>query len=271
MMRTIQKFILIFLFCQIGFAQQKQDSLSGLRAYFKAFKYSEVIALSKQIIDTSDKLPVKMETEILRMQGIAYYALNDLANAEKSFLNLLQIQAGFVLDPAENSPKIITFFNQIKLKYLSRKIEKPATSPPDTSAVKALAKNLHDYKSGMLRSLVLPGWGHYYVDEPFKGKLLNIATAVTLLPGIYYAIETANLEKKYLNESSRDKIETRYKTYNDAFKKRNYFLYAFSAVWLYSQYDYFFANRPTYTQNLKITPGFDLNNQTPTLRFSYKF
>jgi hypothetical protein len=271
MMRIIQKIILIFLFCQIGFAQQKQDSLNELRTYFKAFKYSEVIALSKQIIDTPGKLPAKIETEILRMQGIAYYTLDDLANAEKSFLNLLKTEAGFVLDPAENSPKIITFFNQIKLKYLSRKIEKPTLSQPDTLAIKTLSKNLQDYKSGMMRSIILPGWGHYYVNEPLKGKFLNFATAATLLPGIYYAIETANLEKKYLNESRREKIEARYKTYNDAFKKRNYFLYAFSAVWLYSQYDYFFGNRPAYTQKLKISPDFDLKNQMPTFRFSYKF
>jgi len=270
-MKIFKTTLILLLLYLSGYSQSINNSLNELTASFKAFEYSKVISLSNKIIAGKDSLSFEQKTDVLRMQAVAYYSIDELINAERSFVDLLNIESNFVLDPSANSPKIVTFFNSIKIKYLSSQISASTKEEPDTLNVANLKQDFQDYKAGMLRSIVLPGWGHYYVDEPLKGKILNLASLLTLAPGIYYSFETASREKKYLNESDRTKIETRYNSFNDAYNYRNYLMSAFTVIWMYTQYDYFFSERPSSPQFIKIAPGYDPFNKTKIIRFSIQF
>lgn len=259
------------ILCHAGFSQSVTDSINELSLRFKNFEYEKVITDSKRILDKQDSLTIQQQTEVLRMQATAFYSIGKLINAEKSFIDLLDKNSQFILDSSTNSPKIVSFFNSIKLKYLSSQIKDIENPKKDTTDIILLKQNLQDYKDGMLRSIIWPGWGHYYVDEPLKGKLLNIAALVTLAPGIYYSFETARLEKKYLNESDRSQIEKRYNSYNNAFSYRNYAMSAFAIIWFYTQYDYFFIDRPSFNQKFSIAPAYDPFNNTKIIRFSFQF
>lgn len=257
-MKTIPIILLVLIIFDPARCQTRGDLLEQLEKLYKAFEYEQVIDLSSRIIADSDSLPEKVLVEIYRMQGASYFSIDKPGNAKISFLKILDIDADFELSSRDNSPKIIAFFNDIKLEYISRNIitENDAEKQAE---IGLLQDRFSKYKSGMLRSIAWPGWGHYQIDEDVKARLLNIAGFATLAPGIYYVFRTAGLEKDYLNETDRSKISKRYNAYNDAYHYRNYFLSAFAVVWLYSQYDYFFRDisqgQPTVLINPQINPS----------------
>ncbi len=149
-MNKLKIILSIFFICQVGFSQGINDSLNELNASFKVSEYNKVISLSKAILNSPDTLSSKQETEVLRMQGTAYFSIDELLSAEKSFISLLGIRSDFILDPSANSPKIISFFNNIKLKYLSSQISQTVMHKTDTLAVVKLKHSLQNFKDSEL-------------------------------------------------------------------------------------------------------------------------
>jgi hypothetical protein len=266
--------ILFFILITQAFCQG-QDSIEELfgtlEDHFKAFEYEQVIQLADKLSTHAENIPEKTLIEILRMQAIAFYSIDQTENAEKTFIRILNIDENFELASRENSPKIISFFNDIKLKFLSHKVI-PQKDAEKQKEVSEMQSQFDNYKNGMLRSLVWPGWGHYHLNESGKARLLNIAALITLAPGIYYAFETVKLEKDYLNASDPATIKSRYNKYNDAYNYRNYLLTAFSAVWLYAQYDYFFTDHPFLeNQTVFINPQINPYTKNITLNLTLVF
>lgn len=268
----MKKILLLLFFIQIGFTQQEQDQFSELKDSFEAFEYQKTISLSNEILSSKDSLTNDVLADVLRMQAIAYYSLDDLSDSQISFLKILEIKPNFILNESETSPKIVAFFDKIKLNYLSEQMsQNPPGEDSEKEKIITMEEQLQKYRAGMLRSLVLPGWGHYYIQEENKAIILNMATILTLTPGIYYYIQTEKYEKEYLNESYTKKIESKYGKYNNAYKNRNYFLTAFTILWLYTQYDYFFASHDEFMSEISVS----LNSAGPArnlqLQFSINF
>lgn len=263
---------ILFIFTHIVYSQQEPGLYSKLKNSFVAFEYEKTIALANEMLLSKDSLADDILVEVLRMQAIAYFSLDDLTNAEISFTKVLEIRPNFTLNESETSPKIISFYDKIKLDYLSEQMNHNSIdNKKDQDQVHEMQQTLAKYKAGMLRSLVLPGWGHYYVDQSDKALLLNIASLLTLAPGVYYAIQTEKYERDYLNESYEKKIESSYRKYNNAYKNRNYFLAAYSIVWLYAQYDYFFSDHMGPNSNFFVTLGSDAINHSPQIQFYITF
>jgi len=261
----------ILFFIQLGFSQQEPELLPKIKNSFVAFEYEQTVTLADSILLNREILSEKDLTEVLRMQAIAHFSLDNLQLAEDSFHSILEIQPNFTLNESETSPKIIAFYDKIKLDYLSQKLD---TDPGELEAehfhLLQMQKALKDYKSGMLRSLIIPGWGHYYINENSKGLILNIGSLLTLAPGVFYAFQTEKYEREYLNMTNEDKIESSYRRYNNAYKNRNGFLAAFAVIWLYSQYDYFFTEHQTISLNTQfyLAPG---GKPSALLQISFPF
>ena len=269
-MKTIPAIFLILFAFSSGYCQSRDDQIDQLERLYKAFEYEQVIDLSSRIIAESDSLPEQMLVEIYRMQGASYYSIDKQENARNSFVKILDINADFELSSRDNSPKIIAFFNNIKLDYISKNITTEDTAEKEAE-VSILQERFSKYKAGMLRSIIWPGWGHYQIDENAKARLLNLAGIATLAPGIYYAFSTESLEKDYLNETDQSKISKRYNDYNDAYHYRNYLLSAFAVIWLYSQYDYFFRDINSGQPAVLISPQADPTQKSIGLNFSLSF
>jgi len=264
-------FVILF-FIHLGFSQQEPELLPKLKNSFVAFEYEKTVALADKILLNKDSLTENDLVEVLRMQAIAHFSLDNLTKAENSFLNILEIIPNFTLSESETSPKIIAFYDKIKLEYLSKQVNhNPGNKIDEQVQIIKLQKALESYKKGILRSLVLPGWGHYYVNESDKGLILNLGALLTLAPGVYYAIQTENYEKEYLNTTHEGKIESRYRRYNNAYKNRNNFLTAFAVIWLYSQYDYFFTDRGDIQSNFQISIDQNNFNTIPQIHFFIHF
>ena len=171
----MKKILLVILFfIHLGFSQQEPELLPKLKNSFVAFEYEKTIVLADSVLLSKDSLSGNDLVDVLRMQAIAHFSLDNLTEAENSFLNILEIIPNFTLSESETSPKIIAFYNKIKLEYLSGQVNhNPNNENKEQARIIELQQTLENYKAGMLRSLVLPGWGHYYIDEDVKGLILN--------------------------------------------------------------------------------------------------
>ena len=264
-------FVILF-FIHLGFSQQEHELLPKLKSYFVAFEYEKTINLADSILLSRDLLAENDLVEVLRMQAIAHFSMDNLTDAENSFLNILEIIPNFILSESETSPKIIAFYDKIKLEYLSRQVNhNPNMENDDQSRIIKIQDAIRSYKAGMVRSIVLPGWGHYYIDEDGKGLILNLGAILTIAPAVFYALQTEKLEKEYLNTTHEGKIASRYRRYNNAYKNRNNFLAAFAVIWLYSQYDYFLTDHVDVNSNFQIFFNNNGLNPSPQIQFFIHF
>ena len=200
------------------------------------------------------------------MKAISLYTMNKGGAAKQSFIQILKLNPSYKLDSTNTSPKIISFFNNIKVNLAdSLARQKPESSRVDTLYLtKKIPDAEHEakLKQAMLRSVLLPGLGHLYRGEKVKGWILTSVGAVSLGAAIYYAVDSNTKEKKYLDETDPALIPSLYSKYNTSYKLRNFSLLSFAAVWLYSQIDLLFfsedtlpVNVPSQQTGLNVGPG----------------
>ena len=184
-----------------------------------------------------------------------------------AFEALLKIDSVYTLSPAENPPKIITFFNDIKrtFKPETKKLlpdERPKSQSEDSTTNKK-------FVNGAIKSLVLPGWGHTYINDP-KGKWYMAGSIAGLSTAIWLYVSTNRYEEKYLNETDAEQIESRFKKYKSYYQARNMAIGLYALYWAYLQYD--FLNLSDFSQEnpqLYLSSGNNQSDLQITLSFHF--
>jgi hypothetical protein len=248
---------LLFLFGHIVTGQDDEPPIDQIAEYYKNFEYQKVINASDSVISGHESLTPAVLIKLYLFKALSHYILNEEIAAQISFISILDLKPDFILDPVENSPKIVHFFNQVKEEYnkqqqqLTEIGEKSTLVDSSFITVKEISVIP---RSALLRSAILPGWGHLYLREKSKGIIFSSLSISAALTAIYYSIRTHNKREDYLNEINKTKIEDRYQTYNKAYKLRNAFIYTYLAIWLYSQFDLLmFESLQTDEKSLSIT------------------
>jgi hypothetical protein len=218
------------------------QNLEPLETAFRAFEYEEVIKLADDLLVEEDSLGHLVRIEILCMRAIAAYSLDQEIEAEKVFLRILDLDKNFSLNEQETSPKIIDFFEKIKSTY------EPKEELLQTEPAPEIDSTLYFYRNAVSRSLLLPGWGHLYLQRRSKALLLGVPASASLVTGVYYIFLTSKREKEYLNETNEIEIDIKYKAYNSAYKTRNVLFASYTLIWIYCQYD-LLKNGEEYIQN----------------------
>lgn len=245
---AISFFFYLSAFCQTA----DSSSIEQILKEFKKFEYEKVISLSELILSAENHLSRSSLIELYRMKGISHYSLAEEDSAKESFIKILQIRPDFNLDPIINSPKIIIFFQLIKADYIEHSKKKPEKTQEQISrdlSKPPLITETKFYNSAILRSMFVPGWGHLYLEQKTKGKLLCIASIAALIPSVYFYASTSEKEKDYLNETDINEIDSRYNAYNQAYRMRNIFITSFALIWLYTQFDILFHDYLKLTDN----------------------
>lgn len=234
-----------------SFSQDSASSIDSLNRMFNSFEYMKVISFSGKLLLKKD-LEEKEKTEILKMKAISHYSLWDEQAAELSFIELLKLNRDYELDSRETSPKIVTFFNNIKDIYLFELYKEIARSdslkglqkeePPKSVVI--IREQNYDY----LKSMILPGWGQISSGETTKGWIFSALSTSALISSVYFITLTNKKEKEYLSEINRDLIESRYKEYNSSYKMRNISLVVYAALWVYLQLDFYLFPKEGETQ-----------------------
>lgn len=238
--------ILCFLPVLFLSAQDNEQIIQQLTQDFRDFEYRQVIEISDSLLKSQEKFSNPDLIEIFRMKGISHYALLDDSEARLSFIEILRIDSSYVLDPSYTSPKIITFFSDVKNEYLASiegKEEQVVITKYDTVYVPEVYRDTiseYNLKHAMIRSIIIPGTGHLYLKSSIKSWVLTFLSVASIGTGIYYSIDTNKKEKIYLQERNSNETSEKYNDYNFSYRMRNLAYITFAAIWVYSQLDLLF-------------------------------
>lgn len=252
-------------------AQTHSDTVQLIAKKLELFEFREVITLVDTAIITGKNFTIAEKVELFKMKAIAHYSLWELQKADSAFRELLKLDPMYQLDPIKTSPKIISFYNDVKTQFMS---EYSRTTPvaPDTAKkdtlqnIPIVKKIIVDRSENIYKSLVLPGWGQLAERKNTKGYIFVSAGLFTLTSFLYYSIDTNEKETMYLNEVNRNLIESRYRDYNNSYKLKNISLIGFLAVWITAQIDMFLFPPETISEeNMLLSVGgsnsrFTMNN-----------
>lgn len=244
----IKSLVILFLILPVVklLGQDNQEDIGQLTQYFRDFEYRQVVDNTDTLLKEKERFSGSELIEIYRMKGISHYALLDDSKARLSFIEILKIDTSYTLDPSFTSPKIITFFSEVKNEYLTSiegKEEQVIVTKYDTVYVPQIYRDtLSEYnlKQALIRSVIVPGTGHLYLNSSLKSWALTFLSAASMATGIYYIVDTNEKEKLYLQERDPNEIAERYNEYNFSYRMRNFAFISFAALWIYCQLDLLF-------------------------------
>ncbi len=263
--RHILSFVFLALF--IGLVRASDDNLFiKIDQSYKSFNYDEVIILCQKALQDSSVTNQVTLADIYRFMGLSYYALGEMGPSYNKFNLLLKLNPQYQLDPSVTPPKILRFFNEIKVS-IKQMDSNNVSAIPDTVYIPAGPD-----KTSIIYSFVLPGSGHIREGYRTKGWILTTTALVTLGSSVYFIIETNKREKDYLNAVDKDIIEQEYRKYNDAYHKRNLSLGLFAGLWLYSQIDLLLLSPAEHITNSGLQlKAIMYDEYTPAVLLSFRF
>jgi tetratricopeptide (TPR) repeat protein len=267
--------LLLGVLITLSAAQSQQNSIALLQQKYMNFDYPAVINSGNLILRTAGNLTRNDSLEIYRLQGLSYYAMADITGALRCFISILHFDPEYKLQPRDNPPKVIDFFEEIRLtlpKTVSATEKNESGAGSDFNAVQVPPRS-HSESSALRRalgySIILPGMGHLQYSDKSKGWVLLSSGLAALGSTVYFTIDTNRKEDAYLSAVSKAEIDAKYKDYNQAYKIRNTSLILFGTVWLYTQLDLLYWSKP-YDKKVTLTPGSDYSGLTYlTLRFCF--
>jgi hypothetical protein len=232
-----------------------KDSLKSIQKKFENFEYGEVIKEANKLLINRNQMLTSDLFEVLRMKGISHFSLSEDEPAKNSFLEILKIDTSYVLDSLKTSPKIISFFNNVKKTYLGQLSNKTAQEVlridtvyvTDPLKVQQIENSL---KTSAMLSIIYPGVGHLYDGQKTKGWVLTSLTTIAVASSAYFYFDANKKKTRYLDEKNPAYFDSRYSDYNKSYKFRNYSIIALGVVWLYSQLDLLFFSNSRNVKNV---------------------
>jgi hypothetical protein len=228
------------------FSQDNKEVIEELTQKFRDFEYNQVVKDASQLLEEKEKFSNPELIDICRMKAISQYTLVDDSQARLTFIEILKIDTSYTLDPSTTSPKIISFYHEVKEEYLASiegKEEQIIVTKYDTVYVPVTFRDtLSEYnlKHALIRSVIVPGTGHLYLNSNLKSWLLTFLSAASIGTGIYYIMDTNEKERIYLQETNSNEVAEKYNEYNFSYRMRNLAYISFAALWIYCQLDLLF-------------------------------
>ncbi len=256
---------------------QNKTSLKELQSQFQSFNYSNVISQADNLLQNKNQFNKDDLIEIYLLKGISHYSLGQTDSVRSSFYEILNLNDNYKIDPNRVSPKIINEFEKLKAEY-SRfivnnnslvTVKRDTVHIVDTILVKP-DKDI--YSAAVIRSMVLPGWGHLYSGYKTKGWILTSASALTLGSMIYFIFDANDKRSQYLNEVDPSLVDEKYNAYNTSYKIRNSLIVTYALLWIYSQIDILFISEIPFipeisTASINSYP----NSLPPDIQFTFHF
>lgn len=242
MTRTVRMAALLvsmLLLCAGARAQLSPDStLQLVGTLYAAGSYAQAELEARRLLEHD--LPGD-SVKNLAEQWVAFalVAQGRTASAKDHFVNILNRQPSYDLDPVLTSPKILSVFNEARVAFRSSK--------PLTSATPA-----EKFAGITFRTLLFPGWEQLYGGRTTAGTIFLGAGIATLGTGIVLEFARADAHDEYLAATSPDEIEQKYTTYNHIRTAEIWAFVAFGAVYLASEIDVF-TNSPPVSLALRTT------------------
>lgn len=230
-----QLLVILFAFSVTIVAQE--NTIERIkRLCYEEYEYEKVIQLSNELIN-SESLDDSTRIELFFMRGVSLYAIGNENQARTSFENILKIKKTYSPDVRKVSPKIMVIFNEVKTEYI-RQNPLQATTPEDIANIINLASERESLiKNSAVKNAIIPGWGHFSQGLTNKGIIISGLSVVNFAVMIYFVFDTNKKQEAYLKETNKLLVESKYSSYNSAYKIRNSLILSYAALWIYSQID----------------------------------
>ena len=264
----MKKIIYLLIISAIFTAGTFAQSIEDVKAKLESFDYEEVINLTNKLLSSDPSLKSADKIELLTMKAVSFYSLSNIDSSRAAFIDLLKLDNTHELNQVRTSPKIVTFYNSVKNEFMEISLSISGADDDEMLQEDTIVFNSGLFTNSVVRSLVIPGWGHLHAKGSAGNWLYTIISSANLGSMIYFIIDTNNKEQKYLNESDLTKMTLKYNDYNSAYKTRNILIGTFAAMWIYSQIDLLFNSDDLFMQ--KVSPAFSIRkfNSIPDYTFT---
>lgn len=241
-----------------AFSQPAPVQLEMMQQKYRAFEYDAVIALAEKALSDTTGWTPDQRIHIYEMKAASHYSKMEMQEAFTSFMSILRINPDHELDPMKTSPKIVTFYNEIKHSFQQAE-SRAQTAEPESreqlvDTVRVVEQSSAFYRKTLPLSLILPGTGHWVAGNIRKGPILTSVSTLLLGASVYYTFDTARHETTYLEAITAGDIERAYSDYNSSYRTRNALWGAYALVWLYTQTDLLFFQTPTPPIEITLLP-----------------
>ncbi|MBK6913532.1 MAG: hypothetical protein IPH11_07650 [Ignavibacteriales bacterium] len=272
-------FLLMLLIATL-IVKAQDEGLNNLKSRFQSFNYGGVISLSDTLLKNKKEFTPEKLVQIYLLRGISFYSMAKEDSARSNFIEILNINPEYSPNPSEISPKIINLFEKLRIDFIKIKgstnnkneaLDSITTFLSNPGLLK-MEKDI--FAQSVIRSALLPGFGHLYLKENFRGWFLTSISAASIGSMIYFIFDSNTKQNSYLNEIDLELIQNKYDRYNSAYKIRNAFIISSVVLWLYAQIDLFFFSDDLFAEKLNAEITSDLFNNSPSnisLNFKFNF
>ncbi len=244
MTSTFKKIFLSVTMLCVLLNAQNGNSLSSLNDIEILYNNGQYLSAELEARRMFEQTELNDSTKVQLEKWIAFalIAQGKSSLAKERFVALLNIDGTFELDPILTSPKILSVFNDARVKYISQKKTKIVDSTQQSVQY-----------SVSYRTIVFPGWEQFYQGRTTSGYLYGAAGIISLSSGIVFDILRSDARKEYLSAVSPSDISSKYDSYNSYRKAEIYSFAAFALVYIVSEIDVFTATgvsiQPKYSAN----------------------
>ena len=255
---------------------QTNKELDALQNEYESFNYATVISKAHGLLLDKERFSDETIIEISTLKAASHYAMGELENTRKTFIEILKLNENFELSNISYSPKLVDFFHEVKAEFLDvlkvneeKYTQQKEVQPAFIDQTQLLT---HERNTALAKSLLLPGWGHLSLGDNTKGWILTSAGVAALGSMIYFIVDANNRENDYLSEINSAQIQIKYDEYNKSYKIRNALIATYAAIWIYSQIDILFFSNQLGSENISahISDNLQLTNQNK-ITLSFKF
>ena len=238
-------------------AQNVKKEIESLENQFKNFQYSQVIEKGKFLL--ADRFTTRTDSlEIYKYMLSSAYAISDTTLARSIIQDILHTDPKFTLNPLETSPKIIEFFNVVKLNLQKDHVTDSLTVKDIKHSELRQSPSISPLST--LSSVLLPGSGHLLENDRKRGILFTSISGVFIGSIIYSSIVLSDHREQYMQARDGSNYDRLYNQYNRSYKIRNTLLSVYGLWNLYTLY-----NLHT-RQSLIISAGNSINGPTLSIQ-----
>ena len=231
----------VFVVCgSTALGQSADSTLRAANALYSNGAYESAELAARRLMEQGPMADsIRIQAEQIIAFALVAQGKNDLAR--EHFEAILQISPSFDLDPVLTSPKILTVFQQAKLRSGVARQTAPGSGAISESSTAGVT----------FRAIVFPGWEQYYRGRATAGLVFAGAGVLSLGSAVACEILRARARRDYLSATQPADIASKYDTYNRYYRGEVYSFIAFTAVYVASELDVFLND----SQSVEIRPS----------------
>ena len=233
-------------------AQDEGPSIDEVQEAYEQLQFELVEERAEDALAQYERYRPEEIVRLHTLLGIVNFAQNEQLLAREHFQAALSLAPGLTLDARLVSPKVREFYQTVKREWLSSQ----RRSITGEAGVRYIL--LQDPRpAAAWRSLLVPGWGHLYLDEPEKGWLL-VGSFTGSVAGAWLA--------HHWQDSGPNTEQINWG------RVRNGLLLSAAGLWIYSYVDVVHLWRPSMPPQFGAAIGATPSaNGAPIIHFSMQF